>query len=121
MVGCRVAVAVINEKCVVVDAVEEIDHFVHSQRAAAIVIEKGVEGLELDVARTPHKSHSATWQALGWDCCSAHLLEVQLLKMADCGPAQALRGGATVWDRTGGRTEHGQRCRHKGGACHPAR
>ena len=47
MVGVRVPVTVVDQKGVVVDAVEEVNHLMDSEGAGAVVVQQSVERLKL--------------------------------------------------------------------------
>jgi hypothetical protein len=136
--GCRVAVAVIDEECVVVDAVLRQTHprvrqfeVATGQRGGARLTKRSIisctvsEPLPSSSSREYRASSctqststaSASWRVLGPETAAAHLLEVQLLEMADNDLVHGHRN-ALLWSRASGRTEQGQRRRHQRGGHH---
>eukprot|EP01043_Picozoa_sp_COSAG02_P006458 COSAG02_NODE_184_length_30545_cov_128.634402_3_plen_157_part_00 len=68
-------------------------------------------------AHSARAQQSATWTVLGQETAAAHLLEVQLLEMADNDLVRGHRN-ALLWSRASGRNEQGQRRRHQRGGHH---
>ena len=47
MVGVGISITIVDQKGIVVDAVEKVDHLVHRKLAVTVVVEQAVESLQL--------------------------------------------------------------------------